>query len=388
MSAYEKIVDGKRYPIAPFEVLEASTETVMIYTNVLFDADKIFRSLKVTPVTVPLTKKQKNVDKKRLDAPYGAIISVQSSTMIRGVPTYKKKKKWCTVCRPIEKTESGKEIKVLTITEFLRPMVRSKAKKVGEPEPPFVPDAQQIMYHCSRCNKDYLPAEQKKINHFLNQVTVVISIGKHPILNIMLFRDSLKIAGCKSEEDAAEALLILWQDYLHPMGCWKPKPGVFVDEPKFIFDIVMRNVDFQLGFYIDREALNRLMNDQAYADKIYMSQYETTGHTNVNIKMHSSRPKTLLYNRLVVPQDTNESPYYDTVVTNDYRNTEKKAKNQYITFIVFSSSEVILSGRYFEKMRDMYNFFVNTVLQHREMVEERVVKPDESAVASIRQRKV
>ena len=49
MSAYEKIVDGKRYPIAPFEVLEASTETVMIYTNVLFDADKIFRSLKVTP---------------------------------------------------------------------------------------------------------------------------------------------------------------------------------------------------------------------------------------------------------------------------------------------------------------------------------------------------
>lgn len=365
---------AKSYGLKDFEDLQTSTMTVMVYANTFFFNDTIFKNIDLTEVDVPLTKKQKNVDKKKIKAPYGAIISVQLGTKIRGVDLRKKKKHWCTICQPY-KIVDDKEMKVFTITEHLEHDEGTK-------------DIFSIMHYCSRCQKNYRPEETKKINHFLNQFTAVVSIGENqPLLNIMMFKDNLKIAGCKSVDDAVEVLLILWQDHmLRIPDAFKLKKGG--KNHRFVFEPVMRNVDFKLGFPIERPALNYLMNEDKFRDKIHMSQYESTGHTNVNIKMFSVKPPGYKYDCLIIPSDTKRSPFFIKLDNIPYRSDKKNQKDaskaKYVTFIVFSSSEIILSGRYNSNMKEMYNFFVQTAFTNREEIEEHLEDLDQTVVCKIK----
>lgn len=366
------------YGLKPFENLQTSTSTVMIYSNVNFDTRALFEALQLTEVECPLTKKQKNVDKKKIVAPYGAIISVQAKTRIRGVDLRKKKKHWCTICQPI-KVVDDREVKVLTVTEHLH----------HESGTTFEDSVYAIMYYCSKCQETYRPEEMKKINHFLNQITIVISVGKQPLLNIMMFKDNLKIAGCKNIDDAVEAVLILWQDYISKYPeAWKLKKGA--TNPRFVYETVMRNVDFKLGFPIERPALNTLMNEEKFREHIFMSQYESTGHTNVNIKMFSTKPENFKYDCLVIPLDTSREPHFIKLATIPYKKTKKKDSkaSKYVTFIVFSSSEIILSGRYDENMKEMYEFFVDVVFKNRKAIEEKLDAPDQHAITKIKDRAI
>ena len=352
------------YGLIEFDDLKTSTSTVMVYTNMVFDTHAIFNETRITDVEIPLTKKQKNVDKKKIVAPYGAIVSVQSKTEIRGADIRKKKKQWCTICQPI-KVVDGEEKKVLTVTEFLEPQENT--------------DAMAIIYFCSRCQKNYYPWEMKKINHFLNQVTFVVSVGDQPLLNIMMFRDNFKIAGCKDKDDAVEAILILWQDYIMKSTSWRLKKGY--KKPKFAFETVMRNVDFKLGFPIERPALNALMNDARYVKWVAMSQYESTGHTNVNIKMRSIRPADFTYECLVFPK--RRKPYFINITKVPFK--KDKPEKKYVTFIVFSSSEIILSGRYYDNMKEMYEFFVSTIFSNKHIVCEHLHEPDQKKIKKLSQ---
>ena len=65
---YLKMGKMTKYGVPEYEDLKTSTRTVMVYTNISFDLKKIFESVKVTDIEAPLTKKKKNVDKKRLVA--------------------------------------------------------------------------------------------------------------------------------------------------------------------------------------------------------------------------------------------------------------------------------------------------------------------------------
>jgi len=51
--------------VKDFKELKTSTSTIMIYTNVIFNTRAIFYSLPIYKIDPPLTKKQKNVDKKK-----------------------------------------------------------------------------------------------------------------------------------------------------------------------------------------------------------------------------------------------------------------------------------------------------------------------------------
>lgn len=359
------------FGLPPFEKLTTSTKTVMVYANIEFNLQQLFHAIALTDVEVPRTKKQKNVDKKKIAAPYGAIIGLQSRTMIRGVDIRKKNKQWCTVCRPVTQVsfENVKPKKILTLTEFLVDVEGT--------------DIRRIKYHCSKCQRDYEQHELKKIGHFLNQLTIVLSLGNQPIINIMMFKDNLKIAGCKNDDDAKEAVMILWENYISKVPeSFKHKELSIPKDVRFTFETVMRNVDFKLGFMINRAALNDLMNEERYADRVKLSQYEATSNTNVNVKMHSIKPKNFLYDCLVFPQKG--KPRLIDVESIDHKKVKKpKRGGESITFIVFSSSEIILSGRYDENMKDMYEFFVNTVFTRKKDVAEQLIQPNRSLLESI-----
>lgn len=306
--------------VPKFEDLNVSTRTVMVYSNMVFDLPFLFDNIPITDVDAPLTKKQKNIDKKRIVAPYGSIFSLHFRNQIRGLDLRKKKKK---------KVDEG--------------VVRAVNGRTN-------------------------------ITYFLNQIMMEISIGNMN-LNVMVFKDNFKIAGCKTMDDATEVAMIFWENYIHPLGREAYEFSGEENTPKFLFDGVMKNYGSKIYFDIDRSALNILMNSEEYRDRIHMSQYETTSATNVNIKMYAKKPNGYTYEVLVYPPDDSPQKYPDWEIYNKNIYKKKKDKVPYTTFIIFSSAEVIISGKYDESMRDSYNFFVDTVLAHKDEIEETLCTP-------------
>jgi hypothetical protein len=363
-----------------FSDLKVSTSTIMVYTNMEFDLAKIFENVHVTPTEAIYTKKQRSIDKKKISAPYGSIVSIQTKNFIRGLNTRKSQKQWCTICRPTVET-GGREKKIMSCVEVSCECVPPKE------------GVKEIRYFCNRCNKTYKSSELKKISHFLNQITLDFSIGpEFPMLNVMIFKDSIKVAGCKNEEDAKNMVMYIWEKYLSPIQgvvTFRDPPAIkgggendvnpSAPKPCFFFETVMKNYGFNLGFCILREPLNILMNESKFSDKVYMSEYESTGHTNVNIKMFSIKPPGFTYTKITdekfnSSQNTlgGDTRFRKEEVEKIEYKKEKPEKDEYITFIVFSSSEVILSGKYTENMREMYNFFRKIIGDNKNILEEKL----------------
>lgn len=301
-----------------FTDLNVSTQVVMIYTNIKFNTAAIFRELKYYKIhDPPMTKKHKNIDKKKLEAPYGTIVSIQMGKLTRGLDMRNKKKK-------------------------------------AVPNNPLKKKA----------------VNQKNIDHFLNQMMVVMFLETHYV-NIMLFNDNMKISGCKSDSDAFEAAMLLW-DQVKTMtddegkSVWKMNPLFKDKHPSFLADTVMKNVGFTLGFSIDRYNLNYLMNSPEYSHIVDLSQFEASGHPNVNIKMKGNTPDDIKYDLLIDKDGKLEFELSDEL---KYRTKKKKEKEKFTTLIVFSSGEVILSGRYDKVMKRSYNFFMEEILKNRSKIE-------------------
>lgn len=356
----------------PFEKLKCPTRTVMIYSNVCFEYERWFDIFPITPVSYTLTKKKKNIDKKKLKAPYGAIISLRRGNQFRGLNLSKKKKHWCApTCRKTE-TRNFKEYPVNTVTEETY-YIEGTTDTFG------------TRYYCHECDNYYTSKQLIKIPTFLNQLTIVLSLGRI-ILNVMMFKDSIKVAGCKTNDDAVEAIMVLWNHYIRPTKGYIPKflPSKNqIPHPQFIFKLVMMNLDFKLDFPIDRNALNKLMNKKEYADRIHMSEYESTSHANVNIKMLKKKAEDFYFDCLVLPD--NEPPYFIKCPSNEYKTIKKNANVKHTTFIVFSSSKIILSGKYKENMMNCYDFFIRETTANRDFIEEKI-KPKGNFQEYLRER--
>lgn len=328
--------------IEKFENLKVSTQTILVYTNIVFNFDTIFKNFEVTPIDfTPLTKKKKNIDKKMITAPENSIISIQKGRYFRGKYLRKKKKYVC----PIHNKK--------TIIEIV-----NEAESTQE--------TSNIEYFCTECGVYYQPEKFKKICIFLNQIT--LDIYKENLLNIMMFKSCMKIAGCRSEQDAVDVVKLLWTKYL------QPGDYTTVDNkpPEFIFDSVMINMGFRHNFSIDQEKLDRMMKSEKYKDLVYETRYEPTGQTSVNIKIVQKVPDNFEYTKLVCHPKT-------TVQTktngNPYKKYKKMNNKSYTTLIVFSSSETILSGKYIQNMKEIYNFFTTEVHKNRAFIEEKIKDP-------------
>lgn len=344
-----------------YDKLCTTTSTIMVYTNTTFNLKAMIENLPCdSSITPQYTKKQKNIDKKKIEATRGSIISVSYGDELHGINTRKKKKIWCTICQPIEITKSGEEKKVACASEVLVP-VEGKT------------DQWKIFYHCEKCKDTYSPTKIKKISNFLNQCNIILSLGKLPVLNIMIFKSIIKIAGCKSTDDAIEGIRLLSEMYLIP-SMQNPDPSKrMIEIPNgrlnFTFSTVMENVGFNIGFPINRIALNELMNKQVpdYTSRVYMSEFDSTESTSVKIKMYAIRPTTLPDKCLIY--DTSKEKF-------EMSETEHISYNiddGYDTFLVFSSGQCNLTGRFNTSKKDNFEFFVQEIKRNRHLLEERLV---------------
>ena len=340
-----------------FENLSICTRTIMVYSNINMDITEIYKHLPITDVNnISITKKKKKPCMSKIDISNGSIISLRYQNNFRGIVT-DPEITYCEHIRQLLKDEKPLETKEQ----------RDYVIKLGYKSDPDISDDDDAYTFGVSCIL--------RISHFLNQVTCIISInGK--LMNVMLFKDNFKIAGCQNLDNAISTIKILW-GYIKNIKlsnggyAWKQFPVGNCDEhpPRFVIDEVMTNVDFKFDFKIDRIKLNNLMNQEKYKNIIFSSKFEATSNSNVNVKMFPTMPLNFKYKCIEILSN-NETKIINLDM-NIY-NKKAKKKDSYVTFLIFHSAKVIMSGKYHETMKTQFDIFKNIIQDNKNEIQEQI----------------
>jgi TATA-box binding protein (TBP) (component of TFIID and TFIIIB) len=221
-----------------------------------------------------------------------------------------------------------------------------------------------------------LPEKRKKKKSFRNAINVICGVDpmSTKTVNFKLSKNGkFQMTGCKSEEQASSVVAFFISELL--THC---REHITVNKNRSItvfFQTVMTNIDFSIGFKINRQKLDEFMN--RYTE--HHSLLETScGYTGVNIKYQLNRkwwdvsvPVIMcedIESSLPIEWKQNTAPLSQlTEIT-----TEKKQKKKYNTFLVFHSGNIIMSGMLRETMKDDFDVFVRMLMGWKEEIQERI----------------
>jgi hypothetical protein len=202
---------------------------------------------------------------------------------------------------------------------------------------------------------------------FRNSTTIIIYI-ENKLINFKLSRKgTLQMTGCKSLAQAKKCVNYFWSHLSKHPDKFTYKPG----ESTFTayYDFVMKNIKFNIGFKIDREAFNEYINRNTSHNSIFET---TIGYAGVNVKFEAD---SKFDNDFEVTYDMYGITHTEGRISySDLANRMKiRTKKRYITFLVFQSGVVIMSGKDSIYMQDPYTEFMKIVTDNRATLEEKVM---------------
>ena len=211
-----------------------------------------------------------------------------------------------------------------------------------------------------------------KKNYFRNSITVVMFIdGK--FINFKISQNGkFQITGCKRMTQAEKCITHIWQHIKHNDVICKIQKNT---NPEAIFLTMMTNIDFNIGFNVNREALDTYINTKTD----YKSILETSfGYTGVNIKTplipqkgHPDINKITLIDDTWINSKINHQEYFNSLSKKDQK--KELTKERFNTFLVFHSGNVILSSKHYYYMKDVYEQFIQIITNCRHIIEEKVL---------------
>ncbi len=305
----EKCIIKADGTIKKFEDIAISTKTVIAISNLKIDLEKFFNYIPITDFT-PQEKKRGR--KKRIQVvlpnnnlPYGSIISVQKKKELRGA---------CLKSKRVSETPSS--------------------------------------------NKDY----------FLHSVSLVIVLDDNKQINIKVSGNGkLQITGCKNDSHFINAVTCLY-DTMNIVEKWtneKLYTLSYGESLQVLFNTVMQNMDFNVGFKINRQKLDRFIEKHTS----HTSIYEESLATGVNIKVKSDaslEPEIVKINYDGKDLIKEYSTYEEY---NNMLNKKKEIKkDKRHTFLVFSSGSVIMSSTG-SGMKETYEDIVDIFIKNRKHFE-------------------
>jgi TATA-box binding protein (TBP) (component of TFIID and TFIIIB) len=269
----------------------------------------------------------------------------------------------------------------LPVTEYeVVPKRRGRKKKSSIPDPnQNIKDGSIItLEHEGKIRGVDLKKKRSKKknrgNYFRNSVTIVMTMPDNKKINFKVSRNGkFQMTGCKIDSHAVKCIEYMW-NYMKEM---KDVYTINGDCFKVIFIPAMRNIDFSLGFLVNRETLDMYINEETE----YHSLLETSfGYTGVNIKIPVVTPvEELKYNKFEC--DSCGKWIQKTVTYQEYidelpeKEKEKKLnKERFNTFLVFHSGKIIMSGTEADVMRPTYYQFIDIIKKCHSLIEEKLEK--------------
>jgi hypothetical protein len=217
------------------------------------------------------------------------------------------------------------------------------------------------------------PKKKKKGQNkwFRNSITIVIILDK-PINFKVCRNGTFQMTGCKTHTHAELCVKYLWS-YIrenNDMYTFTRSPGNL----EVLFIPSMRNVDFSLGFLVDRSKLNKYMSN---LDDFHCLLETSFGYTGVNIKIPLTEDiSTMKIKKLSSSGNdwkekwTTYKEYLDLL--GDKERAAKLKATRYNTFLVFHSGQCIHSGLTREFMEPVYEYFTGLIKDGYDQIEERL----------------
>jgi TATA-box binding protein (TBP) (component of TFIID and TFIIIB) len=269
---------------------------------------------------------------------------------------------------------------ILPITPYIVvPKRRGRKKKIDNPDPNSqIPHGSIITVKCEGELRgvDLKPKKVKPSGGgkkwFRNSITIVIILDK-PV-NFKICRNgTFQMTGCKTHSHAEECIKYIWKYIKDIPELYTYSSGTTLE---ILFIPSMRNIDFSLGFLVDREKLNKYMSTQ---QKFHCLLETSFGYTGVNIKIPLENNiatmdiKKLTYTNSHTWEEiwTTYQEYLNKLSEKD-RQTKLKT-SRYNTFLVFHSGKVIMSGLTYKFMIDIYYYFLDIIRECYNDIEERLI---------------
>lgn len=302
--------------IKNFHEIQASTRTIIVMTNISFDIQKLYDHLPIMEYNLPEKKRgrrKKNiVQQPENNLKAGDIITIEYKNNIRGTRLKKKRKS----------------------------------------------------------------VHKKNDSYFRNSITIVMVVNTEKDTKYLNFKitnnGKFQITGCKTEEQAEFCVSKIWE--LIKDNEWY----VFLDDSeclKATFIPVMRNIDFSLGFNIDREKLSNFIQNNTEYTSLLESDI---GYTGVNIKIPFTASLEN-YELKVLSLSKNGQSKQSHIKFQEYMKTlsdkerEKKLnKKRFHTFLVFQSGNIIMSSLCTEFAEKPYYDFMKLIQNNIEQVKEKL----------------
>lgn len=219
-----------------------------------------------------------------------------------------------------------------------------------------------------------MPLKKVKEKYFLNSVTMIMKIDTKFINIKVSNKGKLQITGCNQTEYAVKILKKIWILIREPsleglIWNWNEENDK-IFKAKII--PVMCNINFSIGFHINREVLNHLINTETK----YVSILETSdGYVGVNIKVSSKEESIdeILVDEYICEdceatkwtrRSTSLKDYIETLSIKEQR--KKTAKCYVNTFLVFYSGKVIMSGGIsYKNRKKAYQEFMDIIKNYK-----------------------
>lgn len=223
---------------------------------------------------------------------------------------------------------------------------------------------------------------KSKDTFFLHSTSLAISVDANKFINVKISRNGkFQITGPKHDEHAIKVIKYIYQAICTAEIISNVEIKKFKNENDTevtcLFNTVMQNLDYNIGFKISREKLNSFINENTD----FCSIYEGSINTGVNIKVPSEEPYDKYIKKLYYYYDVNleeEKSKIEDVEYNEYINSmddreikkENKKDNRH-TFLVFASGSIIMSSRG-PSMKRLFNELITLLKQNKSLVEEKV----------------
>jgi len=319
----DKLIVRQDGTIKTLSDIEVSTRTAIVYTNLKLNLEKLYTYV---PVVKYVPQEKRRGRKKRINIeppifrlPFGSVVNVQYESRYRGYITPKK----------LEKRNNA---------------LRSKQKR----------------------------------NYFLHCVTMMITIenddslyGDNAAKHVKVGANGkLQITGCKNDKHYHDIIVAFFR-LLDQIKTFTGEDVVTNREEcpqyKAVFNTVMQNMDFYIGFGVVRDNLDQYI----HLNTGYRTVYEGSVNPSINIKIPNLTDDE---NKLLhVDYDpTTGTSSVKTVPFGEYKHhfvKHAKKKESSHSFLVFASGRVIFTSCG-AQMEEIFNQIIHILLTNREHFEE------------------
>jgi len=235
----------------------------------------------------------------------------------------------------------------------------------------------KVLYYQNQIRGDESLIKKKGKKSFRNAINVILQVDEYKHINFKLSKNGkFQLTGCKHEHHAIESVKF----FIHQLLLYC-SPYVLLEDRQQIrvyFQTVMTNIDFSVGFCIDRQKLDDLLNQQTPFHSLLETSF---GYTGVNVKFSLqqpwlSLPVPLLSLNLEAPVPgaskwTLTQRPLDSLIPKECH-TVLQRKKKYNTFLVFHSGNVIMSGMTKQTMKEDFTRFYQLIQEWKPLIEEQI----------------